>query len=84
MNCLATTGPLADAVERATGKPVVLARRALAEAVGRGAGVTGLAKRCCGAGGDSRVGWSELGAATRSLDRSSRRWSRPATGAGFL
>lgn len=35
LNCMGYTGPLADAVERATGKPVVLARRVLAEAVGR-------------------------------------------------
>ena len=33
LNCLGYDGPLADAVERATGKPVVLARRALADAV---------------------------------------------------
>ena len=35
LNCLGYNGPPEDAVQRATGKPVVLARRALAEAVGR-------------------------------------------------
>ena len=35
LNCLGYNGPLEDAVRRATGKPVILARRALAEAVGR-------------------------------------------------
>ena len=35
LNCLGYNGPLEDALRRATGKPVVLARRALAEAVGR-------------------------------------------------
>ena len=35
LNCLGYDGPLESAVARATGKPVVLARRALAEAVGR-------------------------------------------------
>ena len=35
LNCLGYDGPLEAAVARATGKPVVLARRALAEAVGR-------------------------------------------------
>ena len=35
LNCLGYNGPLAEAVGRATGKPVVLARRALADAVGR-------------------------------------------------
>ena len=35
LNCLGYDGPLEAAVSRATGKPVVLARRALAEAVGR-------------------------------------------------
>lgn len=35
LNCLGYNAPLADAVERATGKPVVLARRALADALGR-------------------------------------------------
>ncbi len=37
LNCLGYNGPLETAVARATGKPVVLARRALAEAVGRAA-----------------------------------------------
>ena len=32
LNCLGYNGPLEDALRRATGKPVVLARRALAEA----------------------------------------------------
>ena len=35
LNCLGYNGPLEDALRRATGKPVILARRALAEAVGR-------------------------------------------------
>ena len=35
LNCLGYDGPLEDAVRRTTGKPVVLARRALADAVGR-------------------------------------------------
>lgn len=35
LNCLGYGGPLEAVVARATGKPVVLARRALAEAVGR-------------------------------------------------
>ena len=35
LNCLGYDGPLADAMQRATGKPVVLARRALAHAVAR-------------------------------------------------
>ncbi len=35
LNCLGYDGPLEAAVARATGRPVVLARRALAEAVGR-------------------------------------------------
>ena len=35
LNCLGYNGPLEGALRRATGKPVVLARRALAEAVGR-------------------------------------------------
>ena len=35
LNCLGYDGALETAVARATGKPVVLARRALAEAVGR-------------------------------------------------
>ena len=35
LNCLGYNGPLEKAVARATGKPVVLARRALAEAVAR-------------------------------------------------
>ncbi len=34
-SCLGYNGSLADAAERATGKPVVLARRPLAAAVGR-------------------------------------------------
>ena len=37
LNCLGYDGPLETAVARATGRPVVLARRALAEAVGRAA-----------------------------------------------
>lgn len=37
LNCLGYDGPLEEAVARATGKPVVLARRALADAVGRAA-----------------------------------------------
>ena len=35
LNCLGYDGPLADALRRATGKPVILARRALAETVAR-------------------------------------------------
>ncbi len=35
LNCLGYNGLLEDAVRRVTGKPVVLARRALADAVGR-------------------------------------------------
>ncbi|MDE0105520.1 MAG: AroM family protein [Bryobacterales bacterium] len=35
LNCLGYDAPLEAAVARATGKPVVLARRALAEAVAR-------------------------------------------------
>ena len=41
LNCLGYDGPLEAAVSRATGKPVVLARRALAEAVGRAVGGRG-------------------------------------------